>query len=184
MPREPNVPVMITPKTTFWSSINTYAPLIQAGAAIISLGAVVWVGVWSNRNTNRTVQEMQAQRSLSVRPWLEVGPNASRSPLNTITIEDPNRPQQPPASLYLTNSGVGKAYSVRVRVPTQRGWIVLNDGIVVPSDEEVEVHFPPPAGPLLITVAYEDLDEVTHGFTITFERSNRFTVKRWKPQRN
>lgn len=89
-----------------------------------SLGAVVAMGVWSNANAQRTVQEMQAQRSLSVRPRLELETTVDIAETTAIvsvvmTTEVDQRIAR--YGLRFRNVGAGSAYDVGVDKKSRRG---------------------------------------------------------------
>lgn len=170
--------------TLIWTWLNYNAAAVEVLATIGSLVSVITMGFWSSRYARKTIDEMQAQRSLSVRPWLEVWENAPQTLTTSLDITDPDFPNLPPAFFHLVNIGAGKAFHILLKVPTNPGFIVQNQDVVIVPDQAVMVRYPAPRGALSIVVTYQDLDEVTHGLTIHFDQNHKWTVNRAKPRKD
>lgn len=106
-----------------WSWLNINSLAVQSLVTVGSLVAVLTMGIWTNRNAQRTIREMQAQRSLSVRPRLELETTIFDIDETTVivsvmmTTEFDRRTVR--YGLRFRNVGAGSAYDVGVDQETR-----------------------------------------------------------------
>lgn len=167
-----------------WQWLNANTGAVQAVATTLSLAAVMVVGFLAKKSSDRTITEMQAQRSLGVRPRLDVWPNAPQELCGVIEITDLQATQQPPAFFHLVNVGAGKAFNVRLHISGHPQFNVAHDGIVIPPEQAAMVRYPASLNDLVIVASYQDLDGTTHSMSVHVDAQRRITVTRSKPRKD
>lgn len=105
-----------------WHWLNQNSPAVQAVATVGSLLAVIVMGFLSAHYARRTIAEMQAQRSLSVRPRLEWEGHASTAAADLqLVIDLTNRAhyntRQATFFWEVRNVGAARAFDVCFDLP-------------------------------------------------------------------
>ena len=144
-----------------------------------SLLAVVAMGTWSNWNTNRTVREMQAQRSSSGRPRLEFedyAPITETDVIITMTMTTQFDQRTKRHTIRLRNIGAGTAYDVAVDTEKSRGGRIecFSKPRTVKLGEEfavtiVMVHPIHELPDFTLALRYRDLDDTPYHAILNFD---------------